>query len=961
MEGLALLYAALILAAGIPSGFALGSATARAGIARDTSLQSYLDRYRDAPRPDRLIAIEADRYVRSHGASLETLSELDGVKNAVAWRNEAGWVEWDFNVEEAGLYELSMLYHPLPSRGMDIELALAIDGAPPFSDVSRVDFSRVWADATGIRKDWRDNDLNPKQAEVSIWTEEDFRDTTAFFSNSYPFYLSKGAHRLRLTAIRESFAFKRLSFYRKADPSAYADVQAYKKMGVQEQRGISLKVQAELPYRKSEGTLTPWYDRNDPATEPFHPVKIRRNTIGAWDWWQPGMWISWKFDVPEDGLYKIVIRARQNFVRGSISSRRVAIDGVVPFKEFEAVEFPYDLLWKVVTLGNGNTPYLVHLTKGTHVISMEATLGRISGILTAVDEYVYQLNNLYRKILMITGAQPDVFRDYNLDKEIPGMVDAMREIAANLTEQAESFEALTGERGGESEVLRRMSEQLTSLADRPETIPERLTNFQGNISGLSFWTLIRQDQSLQFDWLMLASPDVKAPAAEAGLFRRAVARVESFIGSFFEDYNNIGGDTGGTEQIRVWVNGGRNQAQILMDLIMDRFSPDTKIDVVLSLIPGGLIEATLAGKAPDIALGVDRGQPVNLAARGAVLDLSRFPGFKDVVPRFAPTAIEPYTYKNGAYALPQQQNFFMLFYRKDIFRELGIQPPETWEDLYRITPILQKNNMSVGLPYQKIDTQKNNAVALIFSGLGAMNLYPALLMQNGGSVYDEGETRTGLDSPAAVKAFKEWTDFYNRYSYDVIYDFYSRFRIGEMPIGIASFTTYQWFALSAPEIRNEWEMVPIPGVRKPDGTVDRSEGAGGNAAIIFSQTKHPDACWKFLTWWTSDEIQTKYGKDLETLMGPAGRYDTANVNAFGSLPWTRSEIENIDAQRSWVREIKEIPGSYYTVRGVDNAFSMVVDDWMNPREALFFYNKRINDEIQRKRTELGMSRPGGTQ
>ena len=46
-----------------------------------------------------------------------------------------------------------------------------------------------------------------------------------------------------------------------------------------------------------------------------------------------------------------------------------------------------------------------------------------------------------------------------------------------------------------------------------------------------------------------------------------------------------------------------------------------------------------------------------------------------------------------------------MFYRTDIFEELGIEPPETWEDLYRIIPVLQRNNMEIGLPYQQMDGQ----------------------------------------------------------------------------------------------------------------------------------------------------------------------------------------------------------------------------------------------------------------
>ena len=40
---------------------------------------------------------------------------------------------------------------------------------------------------------------------------------------------------------------------------------------------------------------------------------------------------------------------------------------------------------------------------------------------------------------------------------------------------------------------------------------------------------------------------------------------------------------------------------------------------------------------------------------------------------------QPYIYEGGVYAVPETQNFDMLFYRTDVFAELGLTPPETWE------------------------------------------------------------------------------------------------------------------------------------------------------------------------------------------------------------------------------------------------------------------------------------------
>ena len=74
--------------------------------------------------------------------------------------------------------------------------------------------------------------------------------------------------------------------------------------------------------------------------EPYHPALIRLNMIGGDSWSKVGQWVRWDFEVPEDGLYKIAIKGKQNQIRSWFSNRRIYIDGEVPFEEMNAVRFP---------------------------------------------------------------------------------------------------------------------------------------------------------------------------------------------------------------------------------------------------------------------------------------------------------------------------------------------------------------------------------------------------------------------------------------------------------------------------------------------------------------------------------------------------------------------------------------------------------------------------------------------
>jgi ABC-type glycerol-3-phosphate transport system substrate-binding protein len=377
------------------------------------------------------------------------------------------------------------------------------------------------------------------------------------------------------------------------------------------------------------------------------------------------------------------------------------------------------------------------------------------------------------------------------------------------------------------------------------------------------------------------------------------------------------------------------------------FTEKYGINVNVNVVQGGLVEASLAGNAPDVVIDCARGQPVNLASRNALADLSQFPGYEEVTRRFTQDAMVPYTYKEGVYALPLTQTYLMMFYRTDIFEEMNLTVPQTWDELLKVSAKLQRNNMTVGLPYTAISA--SGAVNL---GVGAKDLYPTLLLQYGGNYYNQELTQTMLDSSAALNAFKTWTQFYTQYSFPLSYDFNSRFRTGEMPLAVASLSMYGILSAAAPEIRGQWEMTLMPGTLQADGSIDRSGGASGTAIVMMDSAQNKDACWKYMSWFTETQTQVDYGTRLENLLGASARLASANLEAFHRLNWSEAELAVLDAQRRFVREIPELPGGYYTSRCIDNAFRAVVYQYKNERVELEKANDTINRELQRKREEL---------
>ena len=125
-----------------------------------------------------------------------------------------------------------------------------------------------------------------------------------------------------------------------------------------------------------------------------------------------------------------------------------------------------------------------------------------------------------------------------------------------------------------------------------------------------------------------------------------------------------------------------------------------------------------------------------------------------------------------------------------------------------------------------------------------------------------------------------------------------------------------------------------------------------DGAIIFEKADQKEAAWEFLKWFTSTDVQGMLGIGLEAQMGASARYTTANMEALEKLPWNEDELSLLYKQWENVKEIPQIPASYYITRNINNAFRRVVNENENPRNTLNQYNYEMNKEVQRKKEEF---------
>ena len=920
----------------IVSFLALGGLYPAALAGEKMDYTAYCQALADAPRGAESVLLENES--ARCGAGAEILPD-DAIHVA-----DDGVVSFAFSLPEAAKYQISITCRSDLDERNDIDFSMQVNGQSPFSEAETLKIYRVWKSQGEITRNNQGDDITPEQVltgEAYAWR---LRDSDGLYNEAFEVGFEQGENTLSFSFRRGGMAIEQIKLTPAAaldDYAAYRARYADAPDGVLE--GGALIFEAENAYRTSSPSLAPIYDKSSAATTPSSPSHLRLNTIGSNNWEDTGHWIEWEIDAPSDGLYNLAFRYRQNLSEGFFSSRLLTIDGQTPFDELSDVHFEYDDGWQVLRLGDEKGAYGVYLTQGRHVLRLEVTSGVMAQYIKELQDLVFELNELYRKVIMITGSSPDIFQDYNLKESVPGMIDTLNASAVSLRAMADGIEALGASDNGQASYLRSVAYQMEDIARRPETMKERLDTFKSNLSALATWMLELKDQPLELDKIFLLSPEAETPSADAQFADRLIYGTQAFLSSFTRDYSNLGNVYEGDNMrsLRVWIVGGRDQAQVAKNLIDNRFVSKTGIAVNLELVQGGLTEAILSGDAPDIIMNLGRSDPVNLGVRGALVDLTQFSDYEEVIKRFTAEASVPYTYQGAAYALPVTQNFCMMFYRTDVFEELGLDVPETWDDFFRVARILQRANLQVGVP--------------IASGtaMGGYDLFTAFLYQGGGSLLNEAQDAAVLDSPEAIEAFTQWTNLFVDMGLPLSYDFYSRFRTGEMPLAIQSYTQYNLLMTSAPDLTNLWAMAPLPGTRREDGTIDRSIMASGTASGISTSCQDQDAAWEFLKWWTDGETQYQYGTQLETLMGAAVRYDTANLEALALLPWSRAEYEALSAQMAQVKELPEIPASYFIYRSLSNAFRKVAYNTdVNPREAIVDYNLQINKEIKRKLAEF---------
>ncbi|MDM5197957.1 extracellular solute-binding protein [Fictibacillus enclensis] len=876
-------------------------------------------------------------------------TEMKQGKKAVRFDEQMKELSIPVEVPESGLYQLSFDYMPLKENVNTVERGIKVNGKYPFFEARRIVFDRKWESPSGkFPHDEKGNEYPHELKEVKKWQKIYAMDASYFEDKPLLFYLKKGKNTVSLEYVREPMLLGQMHISSPVTPVTYKDYEtdneAYKKPSK------TITLEAERFTYKNVPYIQP-VSLPDANVEPYSVKKDLLNTLGTpgdKSFELGGQKVTWKINVKEAGTYHLSFKYLQDQKVNMPVFRTVLIDGKIPFQELEAYPFSYNQSWSNETLGSKGKPYNIHLDKGEHTLSLIVNGQPIQRTVTSVRKVMDDIKKLSLRIKMATGNTVDRNREWEIATQIPDLKQKLTDNADKLSNEYTYLQKISGNKPDAARNLMMAANQLRKLAKNPNEVPDKLSMLdQGSGSASQqLGDLLAElpNQRMQLDRIYISNGELPDP--EAGW----ATKIGNQVSKFFLSFNRTSQPEKKKEKkLIVWVNRPQQYVSMMQQMADQDFTQKTGIKISFSIMPDEqkLILANAANKSPDVALGVSNQLPYNMALRGAVLDLKQFPDFQTVNKRFSPGAMLPFYFDDGVYAIPETQNFWVMFYRKDILDALHMKVPQTWDQVLNMLPELQRYGMNFYTPLSQA------------GGFKPFHLTTPYLYQFGGSLYTKDGMKAAIGTDEALKGFELMTKAFTIYSMSMqVPNFYNHFREGNLPIGISDYETYVQLTSAAPELAGWWKIAPQPGVRDEHGKIQRWAPGTGQSALIFKKTKQKDEAWEFLKWWTSEDVQQEYGTKMEVNYGPSYKWNTSNLEAFKGLPWPDEDKKVINEQWKWLKDVTHVPGDYMLEREISNAWNSIVFDGENPRKALEDAIVLSNREMKKKQEEFGYVKNG---
>jgi multiple sugar transport system substrate-binding protein len=327
----------------------------------------------------------------------------------------------------------------------------------------------------------------------------------------------------------------------------------------------------------------------------------------------------------------------------------------------------------------------------------------------------------------------------------------------------------------------------------------------------------------------------KRRAAVLGLAVVAALPVLAACGS--SGSSGTGGTSGTVTLTYVNWDGG-------MQAVVDQWNKENpKIQVQLSKPSGTgytlynkLITNNKAGTNPDITEVEYQALPA-LISNKVVVPIDKYVG--DLSGDFDKASLSQVQFEGKTYGVPQNICPMVFFYRKDIFDQLGLKPPTTWDEYATVAAAIHKAN-----PKQYI----GNFTA-VDSGW-----FAGLAQQAGANWWTTSGTtwNVAINDAATKKVADFWSNLIQQGLVSPQPNWSPQWNTDMNNGTLVSWVGAQWgpnqFPSIAKDTAGKWTAAPLPAWTAGDKTVGIW---GGETEAVTANSKHPAEAAKFVKWMNS--------------------------------------------------------------------------------------------------------------
>lgn len=257
-----------------------------------------------------------------------------------------------------------------------------------------------------------------------------------------------------------------------------------------------------------------------------------------------------------------------------------------------------------------------------------------------------------------------------------------------------------------------------------------------------------------------------------------------------------------------------------------------------------LSEALAAGTAPDVVV-VHQDRLIDYAATGYFLALDPWLA-KAGIDRggFAAGPLAACTLKGRTYAVPMDVHPLVMYYNKALFAKAGVtKVPTTAEELFAAAQAIQEKTGAIGIA--------SDNTAATYKAYTLTRIFMSLLMEEGKTVLDAGNTRANFNNPEGRKAYQFLLDMVYRYGVTpkgLDYDFsVNYFKAGKAGI---HFNGVWVIGILEAQRDLDFGVVPFPAFMGP-----RAAWSGSHAFAIpvrkGMDERRTLAIMKFIDWMTA--------------------------------------------------------------------------------------------------------------